>query len=90
MAGPEITPRRRALLVTLHHGIPQIGLNGLPYENKNLKQLTFNVLLRKPELQRRKPRNLDGERSSGSTKSIGQSIHEVLMPGDMLNILLYP
>ena len=26
MAAPEITPRRRALLVTLQHGIPQIGV----------------------------------------------------------------
>ena len=26
MAGPEITPRRRALLVAVHHGIPQIGV----------------------------------------------------------------
>ena len=43
------------------------ALNGLPYENKNLKQLAFNMLLRKPECQRRKPRNLGVERSSRLT-----------------------
>ena len=31
-----------------------------------------------------------GQRSLGSTKSNGQSIPGVLMPGDMLNMLLYP
>ena len=30
MAGPEITPRRRALLVTLLHGLPQIGVAPVP------------------------------------------------------------
>ena len=66
------------------------ALNGLACENKNLKQLGFNVQLRKSEPQRRKPHNLGREGRLGSTKSNGQSIHKVLMPGDMLNMLLHP
>ena len=55
------------------------------YGNKNLKQLGFNVLLRKAEPQRRKFRSLGEERSLELTKSNDQSIHGVSIPGDMLN-----
>ena len=32
MAGPEITPRRRALLVALHRGLPQIRIAPVSFE----------------------------------------------------------
>ena len=46
----------------------------LALRERVLEQLGFNVLLRKPEPQIRKFRNLGVERSSGSTKSNGQRI----------------
>ena len=42
MAGPEITPRRRALLVTLLHGLPQIGVSPVPLR-------TIQSMLRVPK-----------------------------------------